>query len=828
VTAAVTAAVISRALAALVALVALAACAAWGWLAAHHPLSPAVAAALCALASAVTFARPAAWPLWLLPALVCTGLAPFTGWLVVEELDLLLLALACGAYARWALGWPAAEHAAHGLAPAGPDARAWIVWLWMALLLVPVAIGLYRGVADAGGLRWGWWQGYREPLNSLRLAKPWLAWVLLLPLWLKAWRAAPLQMSASLRAGMVAMLAVAALGVWWERWAHIGLLNFSSDYRATGLFWEMHVGGAALDAVLALALPFAAAAWLDARSPARWAALAAVLGLALYAALTTFSRIVYLAVPLALLATWALHTRLGREAAGAQPAANAAPVSRSPAAALMWLVGTAALGAAMFPTSGYRGLLALVAAAALVLLAGSALRRPPPGVWLAGLGLGLIGTGAAAAATAFVWKGAYFSFALAWLGCAVLLLRLGSAAASRPAQVLLVAGLSTVLAALVAVAVHWGDAPALPASASAALGLAAVLAWSASRPASPWPVQWRWQVQAVGLWLAAAAVVGVFGGGAFMAQRITNTGDDSQGRMAHWQRSLSWLTGDELWLGKGLGRYASSYALSGRPEDQVGDYRLQPDTGGSRGQTVVLTSGKHQLGYGEVFRLSQQVRQPAPGPATLRLLLRSQQATSVMAEVCERHLLYISNCLEQRLDVEPRPGEWQAVELRLAGEPPSRGAWLAPRLIVFSIALGRQGSRVELDDLQLTDAAGQPLLSNGSFEQGLARWFSSSDRHHLPWHAKGLVVHLLFEQGWLGLLCLGLASAAALWRVSAGAARQHPLAPALAGALVGLWVVGGVDSLINMPRVAWLMLLLLLCALTLPDKRLGLKSLPGP
>jgi hypothetical protein len=708
--------------------------------------------------------------------------------------------------------------------------------MWMLLLLVPVAIGLQRGLVDAGGLSWGWWHGYREPLNSVRLAKPWLAWVLLLPVWLKAWREAQSQMSASLSTGMVAMLAVSALSVWWERWAYTGLLDFSSDYRATGLFWEMHVGGAALDAVLVLALPFAAAALMEARSPARWAALAGVMGLAVYAALTTFSRIVYLAAPMALLVTWALQVRLDRSAARGQATAAAAhaPSAASSAAALLWLGGVAALSFAMFPSSGYRGLLALVAASALVIRAGGALRQPAPGVWLAGVGLGLLGAGAVVVATAFVWKGAYLSFALAWLGCAVLLLRPAPAAPAalatwaRPAQVLLVGGLTSVLAALVAVAVHWGDWPALPASASAALGLAVVLAWSSSRPVSPWPVQWRWQVQAVGLWVAAAAVVGVFGGGAYMSQRITTTGDDSQGRMVHWQRSLSWLAGDEVLLGKGLGRYASSHALSGRPEDQVGDYRLLPSAGEPRGQTVVLTSGKHQLGYGEVFRLSQQVQQPAQGPATLRLMVRSQEPTSLLAEVCERHLLYISNCLEQRLDIDARSGQWQGVELRLAGGQPARGPWWAPRLIVFSIALGRQGSRVELDDLQLTDAAARPLLSNGNFEQGLARWFSSSDRHHLPWHAKSIVVHLLFEQGWLGLVTLVLASAAALWRVSAGAARHHPLAPALAGALVGAWVVGAVDSLLNMPRVAWLLLLLVLCALTLPDKRLGLKSPPGP
>ena len=42
------------------------------------------------------------------------------------------------------------------------------------------------------------------------------------------------------------------------------------------------------------------------------------------------------------------------------------------------------------------------------------------------------------------------------------------------------------------------------------------------------------------------------------------------------------------------------------------------------------------------------------------------------------------------------------------------------------------------------------LLANGDFNRGLAHWFYSSDKHHMPWHAKNLAVHLYFEQGLLG------------------------------------------------------------------------------
>ena len=56
--------------------------------------------------------------------------------------------------------------------------------------------------------------------------------------------------------GIAIGLGTASLAALWERLAFTDLLNFSSDYRSTALFWEMHVGGAALDGWLLLTIPF--------------------------------------------------------------------------------------------------------------------------------------------------------------------------------------------------------------------------------------------------------------------------------------------------------------------------------------------------------------------------------------------------------------------------------------------------------------------------------------------------------------------------------------------------------------------------------------------
>jgi hypothetical protein len=91
-------------------------------------------------------------------------------------------------------------------------------------------------------------------------------------------------------------LAVLTAAVLWERAIYPGLFDLYTPYRATGLFWEMHVGGAAIDAYFVLAMPFITWALWSARSAWRWSLAALLALLSAYACLATFSRGVYAAV----------------------------------------------------------------------------------------------------------------------------------------------------------------------------------------------------------------------------------------------------------------------------------------------------------------------------------------------------------------------------------------------------------------------------------------------------------------------------------------------------------------------------------------------------
>lgn len=289
----------------------------WGWglaaagctlagalLGAHHPVSSVGALSLFWLWCLLAAWRPGLW-LYVVPAaLPFMNWAPWTGWLIFDEFDLLVLGALAGGYARLS-----------GLAA---PARRWPplprgLTVLLGLMVLALVQALLRGVADAGGWAFDWFASYPDALNSVRIFKgPALA-LLCVPLIRDALTQSAAQACRRLGAGMVTGLAVVTLATLWERAAFPGFTDFSSHYRTVALFWEMHVGGAAIDAYLALATPFAMWALVSARHPVVWAGAALLALLVAHACLTTFSRGVYLgvAMPLLMLGAWIGASKAG-------------------------------------------------------------------------------------------------------------------------------------------------------------------------------------------------------------------------------------------------------------------------------------------------------------------------------------------------------------------------------------------------------------------------------------------------------------------------------------------------------------------------------------
>ncbi len=778
-------------------------------LALHYPVLPVVVVGLVLLCAVATFKWPHYWLLVLPTLLPVAGLAPWSGWITFEELDILILAGAGGGYAR--LVWSSRTSGSFKLQRSHRQGRS-VVWrLVVGLFALSLLVAMMRGFSDAGGFGFGWFQGYHEPMNSVRLAKSFFEALLLVPLWQVHYRENPERAQTLFSMGLMLGLAAAALVTVWERAAFTGLLNFSSDYRSTGLFWEMHVGGAALDGFLALAVPFAVRELLVARSPIRMGLAAGVCALAAYACLTTFSRGVYLAVPVGLLVFFALN------------AGNGLPrFVRTGWAGAGWLAGGLlvmlfAVGAAwMFQTSGYRGAGALLGAMVLMLPLVATLRAFSPSQWIVGGVCGLVFALIAAGFTWLVPKGAYIAYVLMFTLAATMIGALHRRAYSVPmARPLALAGFLATAVGVVLVAGHWGDSVALMPAAAASAGclMLTVVTGLLSRPL--WPSAIRWQAGTLALMGLALAMIGIFGGGAYMGDRFSTGGRDLDSRLAHWKLGLGMLQSPaDWWLGKGMGRFLSNHFLIGDPKQHPGDYRLKQE---QENNYVMLTGGLHVLGSGEMFRLMQRVSTP-DSPASVSAKVRASTDVGVLFEVCEKHLLYVGNCMTGEVAVKAAPGKWQTVRVDLKGGV-ARGTWYAPTLLAFNVAVQTHGAKLDLDKLTLSGPDGRNLLANGDFSHETARWFFTSDKFHMPWHMKNMFLHVLFDQGIIGLALWIILFGGALLRLTLGEAKAHPLAPAVAASLMGFAVVGMFDSLLDVPRVAMLFYLLVLVGLTLSGKR---------
>ncbi len=801
-------------------------------LASQYPLGagPAVVGVLLAALLARYFWAP--WPGWMLALVPLIGLAPWTGWLWLEELDLLVLASAAGGYLAWSgpnRQRPPAPQPPwrHELRWSGPVKLALLAWV------VSVSVAAVLGLQDAGADPGGF-DGYLEPGFSLRPAKTLLALLLMLPLWLRAARRAPQALTPSLLVGMALLMLGVAWGAFAERLAFTGLTNFSADYRTTSGFWEMHVGGAALDGALALSLPFVLVLVLRQQGVKRFSLAMALLGFGLYVWLTTFSRALYLGALLGLALTallgWSQRQRLRLGA-------------RDPASS--WLTGRVAadadlpndpwpgrLGAAtmiglsawvcweLFPSSGYRGLLGVCGVTVALLF------QPPipqkvettQRALVTGLGLvlALVPAGLCVLLALAVDKAAYLAYGLAWLssiGLAQLAWRQPDLWRRPLADALRAAAWFWTLAMTALVAWNWGGDPAL--SASWPLLLMALL-WPMTQGGSLGSLlatlSWRARVGAASGLLAVAAVVAALGGGAYVADRFSTGEQDLHGRLTHWERALAILQARQAWwFGMGAGRFVAQAQSNAAVDEHVGEYRW---AGGADGPRLILSGGTHVLGHGELLRLTQRV---GDAPPDLKLVLeaRAVQPVQLHAELCQKHLLYEAACRSGEFKVDTADWSWKRYELSLggAGELANRG-WPA-RDLVFAVAVSSRGQKVELRKLSLRGADGVELLRNGDFSRELAHWFPSSDRHHMPFHMKSMPLHLLFEQGLIGLALATSLWLLALGRLSLGAAREHPLAPALAGALLGFAVVGLFDSLVDAARIAFLYYLLLALALGL-------------
>lgn len=308
---------------------------------------------------------------------------------------------------------------------------------------------------------------------------------------------------------------------------------------------------------------------------------------------------------------------------------------------------------------------------------------------------------------------------------------------------------------------------------------------------------------AAGLIVVGSAITAPILSGSFAQARFATMGNDQATRLGHWQDALKMRDSD--WatslFGMGIGRFPETH------------YWRSAETHAARfGLGVEGANRFLKLAPGSPLYLDQFVT-PTPGTGyRIELRLRSENPnTRVTASLCEKWLLTSARCDSATFEAGERTG-WTVHHAELSANDIGTGIPVLGRTVKFSLNYSAGSAVADVDDVRLLDAEGHLLLANGDFSHGFDRWFFSID-NDLPWHTWSLPVGLLFDQGWFGLIAAALMLSIALRRVVRAVWTGHAEASALLGALIGIAMIGSVNTVIDSPRLLLLTLMLMLFGL---------------
>jgi hypothetical protein len=746
-----------------------------------------------------------------------------TGWQFISEWDVIvLLALGTGLLRTLTIQ------------PARIAPRA-VSGLFVALCLIFIAATL-RTWLPAPGWNANSINNVLSPWLAVHHGKPYVYALLAMPLIARTVGKSGRRLGWSVVAGSWCAMFALSLGALWERYAYTDFLNFASDYRITLGISSMHTGSGAIDAFIALAFPISMGILFDRRA---WLQLLGLVSFPLFAytAFVTFSRGLQLGIVVGAATAAVLYAltrtrgarRSKRSSRNNDGETDTPKPKRSLLVFVVFLAGCVVALLSMFPTSGYRGALALTSCAVAMYLAfarsaeaqqrghRSAAMRGEIVAIIIGVAVALV-VGFASLQVAKLPYLAHGALGAISVIAATWVLFSGAhanAALRLIAQVCAVALLGTT----VAVATYWGGSKALAAAAGSCVALLIGLVATRGRNGA-WQVT-REGTTALGLGLVCAAGVTVALNASFFKERATSSAGDLQGRAAHWRTTLG-IGSESLagtLIGNGAGQFFTRYATSSSVRDKPASFWLSEE---GRGAVLRLVSGKYQSGFGELIRFTQRLDVPAHQRFTVVLnVVPNSKPVVVEVGVCEKVLLFNAGCGSALVEIPAAQfANPQILEVKkqLTEMPVfSPKVW---RPLIASFGLSTAAAQLEVRSIQILDDLGRNVLRNGDFADGMNHWFHTTEAYHLPWHTHNWALAAWFDAGLLGLgiwilylLAIGVATGTGL---RAAASSGHRLrAATMIGGIAGAMAVGAVDSLIDIPRVTFWLLLLCMCALAM-------------
>jgi len=294
--------------------------------------------------------------------------------------------------------------------------------------------------------------------------------------------------------------------------------------------------------------------------------------------------------------------------------------------------------------------------------------------------------------------------------------------------------------------------------------------------------------------------------GDMVKHRFSVVDQDRDSRHYHWSDALAMRDNDmaTILLGMGLGSYPRTFFWLNTENTHPATYEIANENG----------NNFLRLRGGDALFMGQYLTIYPFTPYRLVLDVRGETGKlDLSTSLCEKSVQYSLRCSTVVTRTSKRDWEHfeQIINSNKVGERVAGGLLKRPIQLTFYNGNGR-GKLLDVDNVQLLDAAGNNVLANGDFTKGSDFWFFAAEKHN-PWHIFNFWVHLLFDQGWLGVSAFFLLFANGIYTLCRRLHRQDVFACILLSSFSGFMVVGFVDSPFDAPRLTLLFYLLLFFAL---------------
>ncbi len=314
------------------------------------------------------------------------------------------------------------------------------------------------------------------------------------------------------------------------------------------------------------------------------------------------------------------------------------------------------------------------------------------------------------------------------------------------------------------------------------------------------------------LTIAALAVAWPIAQGGYSQSRWAAFERDMIKRTDHWQEAIRiFQLRDAALFGVGLGTFPSAYYWGAEVASRFTTYRFITEN-----NNTILRLGSGDLTY---LEQSVNVRPGQKYTLTIDLLSQSDNAALTMT-VCEKSLLHSYTCVTKPLRISEPGGEWTQYKLQIDTKD-FLSSWMPfQRPVKLSLFNDRHGTLVDIDNVALYDEIGRNLIQNGHFSNGMHHWFFSTN-HHLPWHIENLYLSILFEQGWIGLICFTILIIYTLIRCLFNARQRDSFSITLFASFIALLMLGILNSWNDEPRLTFLFYFLLITGLIADQRSLS-------